>query len=111
MVVKYIAFDGSQFNSEQDCLEYERERTPEYALFGSDGRVGNLKEADLVIINSEYGAEQLKTIGNLEGCVYPGYPDVGVPGTWFWSNELNDFVRLNDSVPHMITKIQNGEWE
>ena len=108
MFVKYVAFDGAQFSSARDCLEYEKGRTPDYALFGSDGRVANIGEAYLIIVKSECGVNQLETLAELQEC---GHPGIESPGTWVWSDELDDFVRLNDSVPRMIAKIQNGEWE
>lgn len=101
----YIADDGTQFDSSEDCELYEWHLDhPHLKTIHAFDRVGNeLFELELdetygqtekLIVPTDRAAEDLQALGDWAGFV--AYCSVLHAGTWVYSEEKEVFVCQND---------------
>ena len=108
----FQSYDGLIFESEEECIEYERKH-PALEMYGSDGKTENLDEAFLVIINDESGAKSFVSMCEEEETPCYGIQEDSI-GVFVWSyNYLNgtaNYVRLdNKAVQAMKNYFANNE--
>ena len=108
----YQSYDELIFESEEECIEYEKKH-PILEMYGLNGKTENPDEAFLVIINDESGAESF--ISMCEEEVTPCY---GITedstGVFIWAhsclNATANYVRLdNKAVKTMENYLANKE--
>lgn len=96
----FQSYNGLTFESEEECIEYERKHSAleMYALYG---KTENPVEAYLVVINNKYGAESFISMCKEEENPYRGITkdSTGV-FAWAWNPDSDSpcYVRLADGV-------------
>ena len=105
MKVVYVADDGTQFDDEYECLNYEwRAAHPhlkDVRVYDECGKLledlfseDNYGSSDVVIIDSEEGALDFCDLACLCGfCNY--YENITGAGKWSWDYEKCRFVKEN----------------
>lgn len=99
MKVLYIADDGTQFDDEWDCRDYEFRKgldLDDIEMYDKDGnRLDPMTEETYyavmrIVIKTEKAAEDLAKIEKYTGFI--AYADVDAPGVWVYDQEAG-FVK------------------
>ena len=107
MKIIYEAFDGTQFDDELKCVNYEWKLNHEKSLkdlifYDKDGKVmtdSKLSEdvyskVMKIEVLSDYGVQTLKDIADYAGfCCYDVIDSIGV---WTWNKENEKFEKISD---------------
>lgn len=114
MEIIYKAFDGKEFDDEEECLDYELKIKTEnftknnhLAFFDKEGNrldisiFKALNEAEFISISTEDAFEIVERIGD-KSCL--GYPsDCGL---WQWDDDHDKWIRVDYKIEE-LTKILN----
>ena len=106
MKIIYEAFDGTQFDNEFECEDYEWKLNHEESLkdlifYDKDGKVmtdSKLSEdvyskVMKIEVLSNYGVQALKDIADYTGFLC--YDVVNEVGIWVWNNEDENFKKFS----------------
>ena len=106
MKIIYEAFDGTQFDNEFECEDYEWKLNHEESLkdlifYDKDGKVmtdSKLSEdvyskVMKIVVLSNYGVQALKDIADYTGFLC--YNVVNEVGIWVWNNEDENFKKFS----------------
>lgn len=104
MKVLYIADDGTQFDDEWDCRDYEFRKDldlDDIEMYDEDGnRLDPMTEETYytvmrIVIKTERAAEYLAKIENYTGFI--AYADVKTPGVWVYDQEAGFIKEENEN--------------
>lgn len=107
----FQSYDGLIFESEKECIEYERKH-PALEMYGSDGKTENPNEAFLVIINDESGAASFISMCDADSD-YPGIDEDSI-GIFVWVHDqiydAKHYIKISDitlkALNHYFTDIK-----
>ena len=114
MEIIYRAFDGKEFDDEEECLNYELKvktenftKSNHLAFFDEEGNRINisifkaLNEAEFMSISTENAFEIVERVGNKFCLEYPS--DCGL---WQWDDDHDKWVTVDYKIEE-LTKILN----
>ena len=106
MKIIYEAFDGTQFDNEFECTDYEwklnhKESLKDLIFYDEDEKVmtdSKLSEdvyskVMKIEVLSDYGVQALKDIADYTG--FSCYNVVNEVGIWVWNNEDKNFKKFS----------------
>ena len=110
MKIVYIADDGTEFNNEYDCRDYEwmLERKEVFDLiefYDVDGnKIENIMTEDAynivwtIVVPTEEAAKAIVDLGNYQG--FSAYLDICSAGTWEWHEDgfNGSFIRTKQEA-------------
>lgn len=101
MKIKYIAFDGTVFDREDDCLLHEKE-TPLFIMYDDFGEItDDIEMAVLVEIRESKGV--------LAFCAYVDNKSkcekVVSPGVYYWNTIQSEYLYIPDYILKTIKKV------
>ncbi len=108
-VTKYIADDGTEFDSSLECAEYENRNVRFFNSNGSEVKFSSddnfFADISKIIINDENQYKAFKETIEF----YDWYFDeIDQPGTWVWAHELDKFIRVDDILNDYVGQLK---WE
>ena len=96
----FQSYDGSIFEDEEECAEYERKH-PAFIMYDSFGETHDPDRAFLVIIKDKSGAESFISMCNEYETLYPGI-DGDSTGIFVWAHDqiydVKHYVKISDST-------------
>lgn len=110
---KYIAYDGTEFRSEQDCIKYENEFKEGILLFDDcsnrmDVNEMNFQNCAVISLSSPEAVEELdKLIGGLHNFPIFGNKPIKLCRLYFYSRELSCFMLREDIDDYAMTRCYN----
>lgn len=99
----YEAFDGKQFDDEADCENYEweqehKDQLSKILFFDENGHVMFDKMSEKtystvmqIVVHNKEELCALHDLADYTG--FCAYENIEEPGTWFWDDTINDFVK------------------
>ena len=95
----FQSYDGLIFEDEEKCAEYEREASPGFIMYDSDGETHDPNKAFLVVITDKSGAKSFISMCNKDETPYQGI-DENSTGIFVWArNQIYDvahYVKIPD---------------
>ena len=111
MKIIYEAFDGTQFDNEFDCEDYEwklnhKESLKDLIFYDKDEKVmtdSKLSEdvyskVMKIEVLSNYGVQALKDIADYTG--FCCYDVINSTGVWTWSKENEKFEKISENIKY-----------
>lgn len=101
MKTVYRAADGTKFNSEVECCQYET-RNLAFHLWDKDGRTHEIEHALVVNIWSENGVGKFRELSANEGNTSDGIEE---PGMYIWDYVHFEYLPLEDELQSALQHI------
>lgn len=115
----YIASDGSEFESEEECLQHELTLHPSVKMWGSSKydpsipqgltgigeRVNNL-EAAWFIVASEDDAQYIEDMAFYTGVSKEGLDPEGGADAFIWNEAAGEWVKVSDMIEDLTEKLE-----
>lgn len=91
MKVCYKSFDGREFNTEEECIEYEK--NPDIKMYGPDGITDDILSCYAVRIDKAEAAKNFIKASDEAGVISDGINNI--KGIYVWSDDDERFFMLN----------------
>lgn len=114
----YMASDGSKFESEGECLEYELTLHPSVKMWGSSKydpsipqgltRIGekvNNLEAAWFVVASEDDAQYIEDMALYTGVSKEGLDPEGDADAFIWNDTAGAWVKVSDMIKELTEKL------
>ena len=83
MKIIYRSYDGEEFDTEEECIEYEDNYSP-IRMWSKIGRTTKIEDCSVVVIETNESVQKFCDISRVEGLTYEGIDE---PGLYFWNSE------------------------
>lgn len=111
MITKYYAFDGTEFDNADECLDYEGGFGRDFSLYDVYGPVKDVSETSVINIHTEKGIELLKEFARKFSAKPNLVEPINHTGIWMWSFACKGFAYVPSEICEIVAKIRNKEWK